>query len=111
MNAVKKYKVFWTIQARADLKEIITYIGQDQPGTGERLYREIRKKCLQLNTQPERYRIVSELSEVGIKHYRQITINPYRIIFKLTETAVYIFAVVDGRRELESFLFDRLLRV
>ena len=107
---MKKYKVFWTRQAADDVEEIIEYIRHDQPDAAERVYKEIRKKCIQLKTQPERYRVVSEFAELGIQHYRQISVAPYRVIFKIAHDGVYVFAVVDGRRDFESFLFRRLMR-
>lgn len=108
---MKNFKVYWTQHATHDLREITDYINQDDVKAAKRIYNEIKEKCSGLISQPERYRIVQELSELGIQHYRQISVAPYRIIFKISDKKIYVFAVVDGRRGLESFLFKRLMRM
>ncbi len=107
---MKRYKVYWTREATIDLEEIVDYIAKDRISAAKSIYRKIKSKCRQLNESPERCRRVPELLEIGIENYRELIVSPYRVIFKLTEFTVYIFAVIDGRRDVESVLFDRLLR-
>ncbi len=107
---MKRYKVYWTREATIDLGEIVDYIAKDRISAAKSIYRKIKSKCRQLKESPERCRRVPELLEIGIENYRELIVSPYRVIFKLTEFTVYIFAVIDGRRDVESVLFDRLLR-
>ncbi len=107
---MKRYKVYWAREATIDLEEIVDYIAKDRISAAKSIYRKIKSKCRQLNESPERCRRVPELLEIGIENYRELIVSPYRVIFKLTEFTVYIFAVIDGRRDVESVLFDRLLR-
>ncbi len=107
---MKTYRVFWTGKASLDLEEIIDYISRDKHSAAISVYRDIKNKCHLLNENPERYRIIPELSGIGITNYREIIHKPYRIIFKLTETTVYLMAVVDGRRDFESFIYNRIIR-
>ena len=107
---MKRYKVYWTKEATLDLWEIVDYISKDRISPAKSIYKKVKLKCRELNTSPERYRRVPELLDVGIENYREIILSPYRVIYKLTESNVYIIAVVDGRRDVETFIFDRLLR-
>ncbi len=107
---MKTFKVYWTEMAELDLEEIIDYISRDSRQAAESIYKKIKSKCAQLKTYPERYRIVPELLDISIKDYREIILPPYRIIYKLIKKEVYVIAVVDSRRDFESFLYNRLLR-
>ena len=107
---MKGYKVYWTKEATLDLGEIVDYISRDRISAAKSIYKKVKLKCRELNTSPERYRRVPELLDVGIEDYREIILSPYRVIYKLKESNVYIIAVVDGRRDVETFIFNRLLR-
>jgi plasmid stabilization system protein ParE len=107
---MKIYKVFWTEEAANDLNEIINFISRDRLLAAVHLYKNIKSKCQSLKTNPERYRIVPELQRLSITNYREIVHSPYRIIYKLIGAGGYIIAVVDSRRDFETFIFSRLLR-
>jgi len=108
---MKRFKVYWSKEATIDLGEIVDFISKDRVSAARSVYKKIKSKCRQLNEAPERCRRVPELSDIGIESYREVIISPYRIIFKLTESTIYIFAVIDGRRDVESVLLNRLLRI
>ena len=108
---MKRYKVYWTKEATLDLCEIVDYISKERISAAKSIYKKVKKKCRELNVSPERYRRVPELLDVGIENYREIILSPYRVIYKLTGANVYIIAVVDGRRGVETFIFARLLRI
>jgi plasmid stabilization system protein ParE len=107
---VKTFKVYWVKEAMADLYEIIEYISKDKIQASKILYQQIKYKCLTLKQDPNKYRMVPELLDMGIKTYREIIHKSYRIIYKVTEKEVYVIAVIDGRRDLESFILNRILR-
>jgi len=104
------FKVFWTHEATIDLQEIIEYISQDRISSARSFYKAIKTKCSKLVANPQKHRIVPELSDVSIRNYREIIHTPYRIIYKLTKSEIFIIAVVDCRRDFESFIFNRLIR-
>ena len=54
--------------------------------------------------------IPPELERVGVYEYREIYFKPYRIIYQIVESDVYIHCVLDSRRDLEDLLQERLLR-
>ncbi|NIM16625.1 MAG: type II toxin-antitoxin system mRNA interferase toxin, RelE/StbE family [Candidatus Aminicenantes bacterium] len=108
---MKRFKVYWTKEATLDLEEIVDYISKDRDSAAKSIYKKVKSKCRELETSPERYRRVPELLDIYIESYREIIISPYRVVYKLTKSNVYIIAVIDGRRDFESFIFDRLLRI
>ncbi len=42
--------------------------------------------------------------------YRQVLISSYRLIYAIRGQSIEVFAVIDGRRDLEAALFQRLVR-
>lgn len=107
---MKKYNILWTKQAAIDLEEIYEYIYLDKPETALKILNKIKTSCIALKNNPEKNRIIPEIAEIGLIDYRELIITPYRILYKLKNNEVFIFAVVDGRRDMESFLFNRILR-
>jgi toxin ParE1/3/4 len=58
---------------------------------------------------PEIGSFPKELLAVGIQQYRQIIVSPYRIIYEAQPEKVIIHAVLDGRRDIQTLLSQRLL--
>ncbi len=67
------HQVLWTDTARQDLTGIIDYIAQDSIGNALVILDKLEAKAALLATLPDRGRIVPELLDTGISHYRQIT--------------------------------------
>lgn len=109
MNQI--YEVVWARIAETDLKEIIDYIGIDSPATALIVFKKIKKGATSLYTMPERCRIVPELRDQGIMQYRELMVSPWRILFRITETKVYVLSVVDSRRNMEDLLLKRLIDI
>jgi toxin ParE1/3/4 len=47
----------------------------------------------------------------GIFDFREIFFKPYRILYEIREKTVFIQAVLDGRRNCEDLLQQRLLGI
>ena len=107
---MKKYNILWTKQAALDLEEIYEYIYLDKPDTAQKILNKIKTSCITLKNNPEKNRIIPDIREIGLLDFRELIVAPYRILYKLTKNEIYIFAVVDGRRDMESFLFNRIIR-
>lgn len=107
---MKRYRVLWTKQAASDLEETVDFIKQDNQKAAWSLYQKIIEKSALLKSNPEKYRSIPELAEIGVFRYRELVIRPYRILFRIAESIVYVFAVVDSRRDFETFLFRRFIR-
>ncbi|MEN8244619.1 MAG: type II toxin-antitoxin system RelE/ParE family toxin [Thermodesulfobacteriota bacterium] len=106
---IQTYEIEWAHIAENDLKEIIDYIAIDNPANALKVFKEIKNKAAGLYTMPERCRIVPELKAQGIAQYRELIISPWRIMFRIAETKVYVLSVLDSRRNVEDILLKRLI--
>ena len=58
----------------------------------------------------ERGSIPKELLNLGIRQYRQVVVKPYRIIYEPLPDKVVVHAVLDGRRDIQTLLTQRLVQ-
>lgn len=107
---MSKYGVLWTKTAEQDLGNIIDYIARDGLDRALDILHSIRATASGLSTMPDRGRIVPELEVHGISTYRELVISPWRLIYRTEGKSVIILSVIDGRRNLEDILLDRLRR-
>ena len=106
----KSFEVRWAAIAERDLLEIIEYIASDDPGTAMEVLKRIKVRTARLDSSPQRGRIGPELLKQGVSRYRELVINPWRVIYRVEESRVFVVAVIDGRRNVEDVLLERLLR-
>ena len=107
----KKYKVVIDSLAKADVKEIFIYVSaNDSVESASKLLDGLESTFEKLEKYPQRGHIPSELRETGIKDYLEIHYKPYRIIYEIEGNLVYIHSVLDGRRNIQEILSDRILR-
>ncbi len=107
----KKYKVIWSMIAEEDLISIIKYIHSNNPVAAKSSLKKIKSKASNLNSFPQRGRIVPELKENGILQYRELIVAPWRIIYRISDSDVYALSVIDSRQNIEDILLHRLVRV
>ena len=107
----QRFTVDWSKIARKDLFLIIEYISLNNPAAAKRALQKIREKAQQLNVYPERCRIVPELQRQGMSDYRELIIDHWRVIYKITGNQVLVVVVIDSRRNLEDILLQRLLEI
>jgi len=106
-----KYKVLIDPKAKHDLKEIFLYIAvNDNLSSASKLLDSIENTCYNLVNFPEGGHIPTELRSTGINKYLEIHYKNYRIIYEIENSTVYIHLVLDGRRNIQEILSDRLLR-
>lgn len=104
------HRVLLTDDAARDLEEIHTFVSSEgSPVEAERLLDRIEQTLGDLAELPERGRHPPELLNLGIKEYRETRTGPYRIIYRTTTEAVFVYLVVDGRRDMQALLARRLL--
>lgn len=104
------FKVLLTEDAAIDLEDIYTYMaGHDSPTKADHLLDIIEKKLNSLSELPERGVQPKELLSLGIHDYREIFFKPYRIIYRIDHDNVYVYLIVDGRRDMQTLLQRRLL--
>ncbi len=105
----KKYEVVWAEIAENDLVKIIEYIAKDSPSIALKILRKIRKQTKALTVFPERCRVVPELNDHGINIYREMVIEPWRILYRVSDSKIFVLSVVDSRRNIEDILLKRLM--
>lgn len=106
-----KYKVLIDPQAKFDLQDIFTFVAIDDGFDNSiKLLDAIENTCYKLEELPMRGHIPHELRQTGINKYLEIHYKPYRIIYEIENNLVYIHAVLDGRRNIQEILSERLLR-
>lgn len=104
------YSVVWTNTAKCDLQEITNYIAQDSIDNAFSVLEKLRRKASELNEHPQRGRLLPELLDTGVSHYREIISKPWRIIYRIEQQTVLVIAVLDSRRNLQTILLNRLSR-
>lgn len=106
-----KFTVHIVLDAEADLLDIYRYVAQnDSVEKAEKLFDNLEQTILKLETNPERGHIPPELERVGVLDYKEIFFKSYRIIYQIIKKEVYVYCVLDGRRDLQDLLQKRLLR-
>ncbi len=104
------FTVLLTEDAAGDLRDLYTYISKhDSPKKAEYVLDQIEKKFVSLSKLPERGVYPKELQSIGIRDYREIFFKPYRIIYRIENENVYVYLIVDGRRDMQTLLQRRLL--
>lgn len=103
--------VNFSIDAKEDLLDIYNRIeAKDSQQIAVEVYSNLKEACRSLDEFPERGHIPPELDFIGIREYREIHFKPYRVIYTITGDDVFIHCILDGRRDLEDLLYERLLR-
>lgn len=104
------FTVLLTNDAARDLDELYEYISlHDAPEKTNSVLDKIESTFTRLSESPESGTHPKELLALGIREYREIFFKPYRIIYRVVSKNVYIFLIVDGRRDMQSLLQRRLL--
>jgi len=107
---MKEYSVNLTKGAETDLEEIVSYIANDSVENALRIFDRLQNKVNSLNKMPERGRYVPELLDKNIRDYKELIENPWRIIYKIDECKVDVLTIIDGRRNLQDILMEKLMR-
>ncbi len=104
-----RFDVLLTEHSERDLDELYGYIAEhDTPGNAAHVLDRIEKVMESLSTFPERGSRPKELLALGIREYRQTFFKPYRLIYRIVEQRVYVYLIVDGRRDMQALLARRL---
>jgi len=104
----KKFEVEWTESAENDLLKIVEYIALDSPKNALKILKKIKIQVQELYHNPKRCRIVPELHDQGINQYREMVVSPWRVVFRIADSKVFVVLVFDSRRDIEDVLLKRL---
>jgi len=58
---------------------------------------------------PQRGAVPQELDALGLVEFRQILLDPYRLIYRVIGDRVVVLVIADGRRDMRTLLERRLL--
>ncbi len=96
--------------AELDMYDIYTYVElYDSPERSDRLFEGIRQAIASLAHMPERGHYPPELNKIRVRDFREIHFKPYRIVYSLLGHEVTVHCVLDGRRDMQTLLQQRLL--
>lgn len=106
----RRYKALLTSGAEQDLEAIYDYIAEyDSVANAEHVLDRLLDVTESLANLPERGSRCRELIALGIHEYRQTFFKPYRVIYRILDQHVYVYLIVDGRRNMQTLLARRLL--
>lgn len=106
-----RYAVLLTHDAQADLQDIYDYIAvHDAPAKAEAVLCKIESLVESLQQFPERGAVTKELRDIGIREYREVYFKSYRVIYRVWDSKVFVYLIVDGRRDMQTLLTQRLIR-
>jgi len=91
------HQIIWSLQARDDLREIVTFIAADNPVVAESFGFRLMSKVDVLANFPQIGRVVPEENDENI---REIVLRPYRIIYQVlpAQQVVAIARIWHGAR-------------
>lgn len=95
--------VIWTEKSLANLEDIFDYIAVDSPFYARHQVEKIIASVERLQTFPNSGR---SLPELPASPYREIIVDPYRIVYRIN-SEIFIVAVVHGKRLLREDMLEQ----
>ena len=96
--------VIWTEKSVADLEDIFDYIAIDSPFYAQHQVEKIIASVERLLTFPDSGRHLPEFPESPL---REIIVDPYRIVYRTTNSKIFIVAVIHGKRLLREGMLEQ----
>jgi toxin ParE1/3/4 len=107
---LKRLRVRWAQAASLDMIEIVEFIKRDRPEAARRLGQSFLAEASRLRRNPRQGKVVPELLEKGVSDYRQLIISAFRLVYTIRTEFIDVVAVIDGRRDVQSLVLQRLMR-
>jgi toxin ParE1/3/4 len=105
------FNVYLIEDAEKDLFDIYRYVSRnDSIGRANDLIEKLEKTILRLDIMPDRVHLPPELERIGVLEFREVFYKPYRIIYQIIGNNVYVHCIVDGRKDMQDTLQQRVLR-
>ena len=106
------FQVLLTNDALRDLEDLYDYMDRnDVSGKADLVVFQIRQAVASLSENPERGAFPREFLAIGLQEYREILYKPYRIIYRISGKTIYVYLIADGRRDMRTLLYRRLLKL
>jgi len=106
----RRYSVVWTEIATLDIERIAGYLFDESPLRARDVVDRIIARADSQDRSPDRGRLLRELRFIGDRTWREIQETPWRIVYRVAGAKVENHGVLDGRRDLEDILLERLLQ-
>jgi len=104
------FEVELTQGAEDDLEGIHAYLSAHRSREATQALLDAFLERIQILEQyPERGSFPKELEAIGIREFRQILLDPYRLIYRGIGGKAFILVIADGRRDMQALLERRLL--
>ncbi|WP_070153019.1 type II toxin-antitoxin system RelE/ParE family toxin [Sphingobium phenoxybenzoativorans] len=106
----KMFEVFLTQGAEDDLEALHTYVAATRSSDeADGLLDALLEKIMHLESFPLRGHVPPELEALGIQDFREISLPPYRLIYRVIGSQVMISLIADARRNMQALLERRIL--
>lgn len=103
--------IAWYPSAIDDLDAIVERLrARGSHVNAEKVLAKIARKVGSLRISANRDPIVPEFLAHGIARYRELSVPPWRIIYRVEPKEVVVLTIVDSRRQLDELLLERLVR-
>lgn len=89
-------------EAERNLEEIGDHLARDNPARAVSFLRELRDKCLDLATFPERFPLVPRYEAQGVRHRVH---GQYLIFYRLEPERVTVVHILHGAMDYAAILF------
>jgi|SRR3989304_2649094 len=106
----KVFAVFWSKQAKQNLKEVYDYIFPDSPKNAFRVVSGIIKLSESLSVSPFRFEACAELPTKN-NIYRKATFLPYKIIYRVKNKRVEVLSVFHSSQNPKKLLAVRRIKL
>lgn len=104
------FDVRLTRAAEIDLEALHGYMKDNRSGErADALLDQLLAAIETLETFPLRGSVPKEIDALGIREFRQILVEPYRLIYRVGVNTVFVMVIADGRRDMQALLERRLL--
>lgn len=104
------FTVYVLRSAEQDMLEIAEDVARRASEvTAERLLNGLLDCASTLEHFPDRGAVPSELAQLGIREFRQLIFQTYRLIYRVQGGSVFVHVIADGRRDMQQRLERRLL--
>mgnify|MGYP001554648177 FL=1 len=96
-------EIIWTEPAIENLNDIAEYIAVNNVFAAQKMVKKVYSAVNRLESFPESGRIPQEIPEFG---YREVIINPCRVLYKVENNIIFILHVVRQEREIRNYIIN-----
>lgn len=95
------FDVRLTRGAEIDLEALPGFVKDNRSAEqADALVDHLRAAIETLETYPPRGSVPKELDALGIREFRQILVEPYRLIYRVSGKMVFVMVIADARRDM-----------